>query len=579
MNETHLVLRQSYVQRILAGLMALMGLANIASALLVHDVFRNHLLHALLPMEITSASRSLTLIAGFGLLIMARGLWHGKRAAWALTMGLLGLSACVHLVKGLDWEESLSALVLGAMLFTQRRQFIRRSDPPTLRRVPVFVIGGTLAICAYGMAGFWLLQPFHPFSLSAALQELYAAMTWSDGPYDALVHGRAAWFLDSLGLLSLLLGLDTLGMLLRPVLPLATSEAERQQAEALVRRYATSSLAPFACSSDKHLYFGQTVAGVVSYRLAGRVAVVCGDPIAAPAHVGALAREFVAFCAHQDWQVCFYEVQPGHLADYAPLGFESIKIGEDAWIDLAQFTLKGSKISDIRHAVSKVQRDGTQFHLFDVTRDAQLWQQMQDIEEQWRAKQGGIRLHFSIGQLPRTPSPEAHYTVALGKDGATVLAFCSFLPIERIHGLALDIMRRAPHCPNGTMEFLIARSLEHFRDAGFAWVSLGLAPLANVDATQSSRIERSLRAIYTHPRVNAAYHYQSLFFFKNKFCPQWRGGYLLFSHAITLPQVLAAVLHVHVAPLNYQLALNALRAACVSRLEVPLLALRRLASR
>lgn len=573
-----MVIRQSYVQRILAGLIALMGFANIASALLIHDVLRNRLLHALLPMEITSASRSLTLMAGFGLLIMARSLWHGKRAAWVLTMGLLGLSALVHLVKGLDWEESLSALVLGAMLFTQRRQFIRRSDPPTLRRVPLFVIGGILAICAYGMAGFWLLQPFHPFSLSSALQELYAAMTWSDGPYAALVHGRAAWFLDSLGLLSLMLGLSTLGMLLRPVLPLATSEADCQQAETLVRLYATSSLAPFTCGSDKHLFFGQTVAGVVSYRLARRVAVVCGDPIAAPEHVGDLAREFVAFCTRQDWQVCFYEVQPCYLTDYASLGFEAIKIGEDAWVDLSRFTLKGSKISDIRHAVSKVQRDGTQFRLFDVTQDAHLWQQMQDIESQWRAKQGGIDLHFSIGQLPRTPSPAACYTVALGNDGATVLAFCSFLPIEHIHGLALDIMRRAPHCPNGTMEFLIARSLEHFRDAGMAWVSLGLAPLANVDATRSSRIERNLRAIYTHPKVNAAYHYQSLFFFKNKFCPQWRGGYLLFSNTSTLPQVFAAVLQVHVAPLNYQLALNALCAVCVAKLEVPLLSLRRLAS-
>jgi lysylphosphatidylglycerol synthetase-like protein (DUF2156 family) len=45
--------------------------------------------------------------------------------------------------------------------------------------------------------------------------------------------------------------------------------------------------------------------------------------------------------------------------------------------------------------------------------------------------------------------------VALAADGLSVLAYCSFLPIEGIGGRAIDVMRRANGCPNGTMEFLI----------------------------------------------------------------------------------------------------------------------------
>ena len=306
----------------------------------------------------------------------------------------------------------------------------------------------------------------------------------------------------------------------------------------------------------------------MAYRVAGRVAVVCGDPIAAPEHVGKLAQTFVGFCARQDWRACFYEVQPRHLPDYAPLGFEAVKIGEDAWIELSKFTLKGPAVANVRHAVSKIMRDGLTFHLFDSRQDSRIWAQVQAIESSWRAAQGGIELRFSIGRLPDQPDPNARYTVALAADGATVLAYCSFLPIEGIEGLALDVMRRAPGAPNGTTEFLLARSLEYFRDTGFGWVSLGLAPLANVDTPRDSLLERGIRAIYSNPKVNAAYHYQSLFFFKRKFNPQWRGGFLLYPNALTLPAVLVAVVRVHVPTLGARLVLNALQEKLLLRQTV-----------
>lgn len=546
------MVRQTLPQRLFAVLVAAMGLVNILSALLVHEVVRNALLHMLLPMELTHASRTLTLVAGFGLIIVAYGLWRGKHTAWLVTLGLLGISAVVHLAKGLDWEEAAIALVLGFALWSQRKQFVRRSDPPTLRRLPLVAGFGVLAITGYALLGFWLLRAFQPFSLELALQELGAQVLWLDGPYAPLVHGHAAWFLDSLSVLSLLFVSGIAVMLLRPVLPRAPRAEERARADMLLARFSSSSLAPFAQNDDKQLYFGEQVEGLVAYRVSGGVAVVCGDPIAAPEHVGMLAQEFTAFCQRQDWQTCFYEVQPRFLPDYAPLGYTAVKIGEDAWINLAQFTLKGSKISDIRHAVSKVQRDGTTFRVLGARADEWSWLQMQTIEAEWRATQGGIQLQFSIGHLTKQPQPDAQYTVALAEDGQTVLAFCSFLPIKGIHGLALDVMRRASDCPNGTMEFLLARSLEHFRDAGFMWCSLGLAPLANIEAPNGGLLERAIHAIYTNPTVNANYHYQSLFFFKRKFNPEWRGGYLLFPHALALPQVVAAVARVHVGHVGPQ---------------------------
>src|SRR5688500_15770237 len=76
-----------------AAVVALMGLANIVSALVVRVRAREEALHDLLPLYITHGSRHLTVVAGLALLALSRGLWRGKRWTWGLTIGLLGASA------------------------------------------------------------------------------------------------------------------------------------------------------------------------------------------------------------------------------------------------------------------------------------------------------------------------------------------------------------------------------------------------------------------------------------------------------------------------------------------------------
>lgn len=557
--------RPSLPQRICALLVALMGVVNVLSALLVRDLTRSAILHGMLPLAIAHASRTATLIAGFAMTLVAYGLWRGKRTAWIITIGLLGVSVCVHMLKGLDWEEASVAGVLIIMLWGQRRQFVRRSDIPTVRRVPLVLVGGMLSITAYALLGFWALRAFQPWSLGMALQTLGAQVLWLDSPYAASIHGHAAWFLDSISALSLCLVGLALGMLLRPALPRHPSPDDRRRLEEALRRFATSSLAPFARMSDKQIYSGEQVQGAVAYAVSGGVAVVCGDPIAAPADVGALAQEFVGFCHRQDWQVCFYEVQPRHLPDYAPLGFDAVKIGEDAWINLPSFTLEGTPARDLRHAVSKVTRDGSRLIEIDPQRDSRWWEAMQQAESEWRAQQRGFQLRFSIGQLPKLPEAGARYIAVIDRAEQTLLAYCSLLPIVGIHGYALDVMRRTPGCPNGTMEFLLAGALAMLRDEGVAWCSLGLAPLANVDPADSSMAGRTVRALYQHPGINAHYHYQSLFFFKRKFQPEWRGGYLLYPGPLALPAVLAAVLAVHLPPLSLRQLLPTPQQGSVAR--------------
>lgn len=562
-------MRRAYWRHSIAILVGLMGLANILSSLLVRVPVREQILRDLLPLDLELGTRHLAVVAGLALLAVGRGLWRGKRWPWRLTIGLLVGSAVFHLAKGLDFEESAAALALAGVLIWQRDAFRAPADPPTLARAFRALALSIVLLVLYALLG-GLAMRHHfapPAEPGTLLQELGARLLLGVGPLQPASR-RAYWFLDSFSVIGVAMLAYLLGAFLRPFVAPHAAPEERARALDLLRRYASSSLSYFALLPGKSLYFGRNVEGLVAFRVANAVAVACGDPIVAPEHLKALLDEFMQHCAAHGWDVCFYEVRASNLHIYQALGLRTLKIGEDAWIDLSSFTLKGKPIADIRHAVSKIERDGLHFAVLtaqalgtdanhedceriSADQRGMYWEQMQAIAA--RENRGMFELEFSIGRLPAEPDPEARYTLALSPDHAQALGFCSWLPIFAVNGWALDVMQRAEGAPNGTMEYLIAQSLLYFQRDGATWASLGMAPLADADVDgedDRSLLQRGLRFLYEHPQVNKLYRYKSLFFFKRKFVPVWRSDYLAFPSRLALPRILYAVLKVHLPSLG-----------------------------
>jgi phosphatidylglycerol lysyltransferase len=75
------------------------------------------------------------------------------------------------------------------------------------------------------------------------------------------------------------------------------------------------------------------------------------------------------------------------------------------------------------------------------------------------------------------------------------------------------------------MEVLFARLLMHFKQEGYEWFSLGMAPLAGLSGNPVAPIWHRLgRAAYDHGE--AFYNFRGLRAFKSKFDPVWAPRYL-----------------------------------------------------
>jgi lysylphosphatidylglycerol synthetase-like protein (DUF2156 family) len=96
----------------------------------------------------------------------------------------------------------------------------------------------------------------------------------------------------------------------------------------------------------------------------------------------------------------------------------------------------------------------------------------------------------------------------------------------------------------GIMDFVIVESLKCFQSQGLEEASLASAPLANADpAAPATTHARAVRFLYE--RLNSIYGYKSLFAFKGKYQPKWRGTYLAYRSKRHLLFIAYATVAVH----------------------------------
>ena len=89
----------------------LLGVINIISVLTPPIASRVRLLKEYIPISSIQTSNLLVILMGLTLIITAHFLLRGLRTAWLLALAISIVSCIGHLVKALDYEEALIALI------------------------------------------------------------------------------------------------------------------------------------------------------------------------------------------------------------------------------------------------------------------------------------------------------------------------------------------------------------------------------------------------------------------------------------------------------------------------------------
>ncbi|WP_374947495.1 bifunctional lysylphosphatidylglycerol flippase/synthetase MprF [Agreia sp.] len=329
---------------------------------------------------------------------------------------------------------------------------------------------------------------------------------------------------------------------------------DRLRARAILERGGGHTLSFMTTWPGNSFWFDPQTDAAVAYRVQGFVAVAVGGPFG-PAYTDArVVERFVRFCGDRGWTATFYGVDDAALDSFAALRWQRLKVAEEAILRPLDWNPTGKKWQDIRTAVNKAERAGVvarwiSWRQLSLPQKAQI----QAISEAWVAEKNLPEMGFTLGGLDELADPSVRLMLAVDA-GGSIVAVTSWLPLygsdgggraPRVSGYTLDFMRRRPDAANGTMEFVIAATVEQAKADGLELLSLSGAPLANAAPESSSR-EASASVVaqlldYVGRSLEPAYGFRSLLNFKKKFQPEFVPLWLIYPDTTDLPAVGAAV--------------------------------------
>jgi phosphatidylglycerol lysyltransferase len=529
-------------RRIAAFLTLLMGILNVYSALVPTLRERMKILLEYFPLFVTHGGRFFTALSGFALLLLAAQLFRRKLVAYIFTEILLILSAIVHLLKGLDVIEAGVALLLAGWIFLIRHQFHARSDPSSVKQGLVALIVATCFTLVYGSIGFALLDRHFKvsFDLGTAFVQTITMFTQFSNPGLEALTRFGKYFADSIYLIALATYLYAIFMLIRPMLVRRPSTGtERENARAIITSHGGTILAPFALLPDKSFFFSKG-GSVLDYVLEGRCALVLGDPIGPRHDLSYAISSFLDHCSASDWLPVFIDIPAPNYKFYTKFNMQELCVGEEAIVDLTNFSLEGGENRDVRYQFNKLLKLGYTTRVYQPPHPPELLSELKRISDTWLTIKHGREKRFWVGWFDADLLNNGPVMV-VEDASARRIAFSTILSAFQSRDATVDMMRHIPEAEHGVMQFLFVSMFLWAKELGYKTFDLGLSALAGVGISgKDPAIDRVMHYIYEH--IDQFFNFKGLHQFKDKFHPTWEKRYIVFPKHANLPTILWAML-------------------------------------
>lgn len=506
------------------------GVLSIISILAVRFQEQPQLFHILLPFGLHLVSRSLTLVLGFMLVYLSLHLFHRKRVAWWLATILLVLLTVAQIGRGyLVYTGLAPAGTVALLLFVRKRFTVRSEQTSIVKGLALVVLSMSLAL-AYGTLGFWLLHK-NDFGIEFHLVESFIRTLREFtllGNSDLIAQTRhARWFLDSLRILGVLAWGFAAYSLFRPMAyRLRTLPQERLEVQSILEKYGSSSLDFFKLWPDKSYYFSEDRTCVIAYRVTLGVALCLGDPVGPPEKIEQTLRSFLQFCSNNGWRVAFQHILPDLLEMYRQLGFDIVKIGEEAIVDLEHFVTVTAQNREFRQTKRKIERMGCKAARYIPPHSLTVVNEAESVSREWLSLPGRHERGFTLGQFDRSYINQTPLFAVLDQANH-ILAFVNEITPYRKGEATVDLMRHRTEIPNGAMDYLFLELLNSLQERSFLKFNFGLAPLAGVGEEPGSSLEEHA-AHLLFEYLRRFFSFKGLRNYKEKFEPTWEDRFLAY---------------------------------------------------
>jgi len=499
------------------------------------------------PGTLSGLTRTADVIIGLLLLMLSHGLRRRKRRAWQAVLLLLASSAGIHaLVRDRHFVPAAIAAALIVVLCYYRREFYATGDPRTRWRALWGFCWLAIADVAIGLAYLLVTRGLEAdYSLAQRVQSVISNLVGLSGPVVFTSETRR----DVFGLLTGGLGLFTLVVVgylfLRPAKPVdRLSEKDAAGIRELLDKHGEKdSLGYFALRDDKSIIWSATGKSCIGYRVLSGVMLASGDPLGDPEAWPGAIHAFLDQAARHAWVPA--------VVGCGELGAEiwcregdltALELGDEAIVNVADFSLQGRSMRNVRQMVTRVSRHG---YVAEIRRTGDIPQpeidRMIRQADSWRGSPTERGFSMALGRVGARCDGKC--VVATATEDGVLRAVLHFVPWGS-DGLSLDLMRRDRAAQAGLNDFLIVETIKNAQDLGVKRISLNFAvfraALERGERIGAGPFVRAWRRILVF--MSRWFQIESLYKFNAKFCPEWVPRFLVYPNTRDVARIGLAAL-------------------------------------
>ena len=489
----------------------------------------------------------------FVLALLAAALAARKRIAWWILVGYMVAATGWNIGDLLTGDESVMqeigeviglAFHVAAILFLllARSEFWAK-----VRRGALFKATATLVVgMTVGTLIGWGLLELFPGSLARddrfwyALNRVGAFAGADSSIFSGHPHVLVNALLGLFGALALMAAAVVLFQSQRAKNAL-TGEDESAIRGLLALYGKNDSLGYFATRRDKAVVFAPNGRAAITYRVEVGVCLASGDPVGDPRAWPSAIETWLALCQTYGWEPGVMGASSGGAEAFRAAGLNALQLGDEAILHPDSFRLSGPDMRAVRQAVTRARRAGVSVR---VRRHRDLDQQeMAEVIERaeaWRDTEDERGFSMALGRLGDPADGDCLLVEAIQSDGATeaVVALLSLVPWGT-NGVSLDLMRRAPGSPNGTVELMVSELCMQAETIGVTRISLNFAMFrsafeqgAQLGAGPVARLWRGLLVFFSR-----WWQLETLYRSNMKYQPEWVPRYACYEDARLVPRV------------------------------------------
>lgn len=317
------------------------------------------------------------------------------------------------------------------------------------------------------------------------------------------------------------------------------SVQETALAKQIINEHGMSSLDYFKSWRDKSFFFSVSEKSFLAYRIVGNTAMVLADPLGPEEELEELMLDFKDFCKVKKLKICLFEASADNLKLYRRLGFHSIKMGDEAIVNLEEFSLDGKKKRRLRCDRNRLEKHGYSLEAYDAYSWDHIYEEVKAISDAWLAQPGKREMGFALGDFEENYVKSTKLYVVKNELGK-IVAFLNLVESGVEGELVVDLMRRCSKTQHGVMDYLYIKTFLDLKEKGFKRVSIGLAPMSGfAKHEEPSLAEKAIHSLFKN--LNFLFSYQGLRDYKDKYASFWEPRHLIFEKMQDLPSLGFAV--------------------------------------